>query len=261
MAAIWLFLLKPNKCRHELMDPFEKVYIAHRGLFDKEADWPENSLAAFSRAVDAGYGIELDIQTTTDHKVVVFHDSNLKRMCGIDKLLCECSYEELQSYRLKNSPERIPLFSEVLSVIDGKVPLIVEVKGDGDWAETTRLLKDHMEGYPGIYCMESFVPDAVALYKELCPEIARGQLAANYFRDHAKIPLCKKFVETNLLMNWKTKPDFIAFKHQHANSLSYRICRTLFDVENVAWTIKNQHQLDQAKKIFQVLIFDSFIPK
>ena len=119
------------------MAVFEKQYIAHRGLFDNENGIPENSIPAFKRAVDQGYGIELDVQLTMDHKLVVFHDESLRRLCRADRLLRDCTYAELQEYSLGISRERIPLFEDVLKVVDGKVPLIVEVKQEGNWKETT----------------------------------------------------------------------------------------------------------------------------
>ena len=80
-------------------------------------------------------------------------------MCGFDKKLTECSYDELKHYRLAKSDEKIPLFDEVLKVIDGKVPLIVEVKSEGDWKKTTQLMAERMDSYRGCYCMESFHQD------------------------------------------------------------------------------------------------------
>lgn len=259
LILLYLFCLAPNMGRREEMRPFEEVYIAHRGLFDNHSEWTENSLPAFQRAVDAGYGIELDIQLTADHQMVVFHDGNLKRMCGVDKMVYECTYEELCRYTLLDSQQRIPLFRDVLEVIGGKVPLIVEVKSEGDWKETTRTMAEMMKGYRGVYCMESFHPLAVAWYRDNCPEVIRGQLSTNYFKDEPKRSVWERFVLTNLLMNWRARPDFIAYNHKHVDQFSYRVCR-LFGVENVAWTIKNQKELEQAKRVFQVLIFDSFIP-
>ena len=89
------------------MAAFEENYIAHRGLFDNATDRPENSLPAFRKAVECGYGIELDVQLTTDHKLVVFHDESLKRMCRADAVLHQCTYAQLQQYTLGVSQERI----------------------------------------------------------------------------------------------------------------------------------------------------------
>lgn len=174
--------LRPNTRRREQMQPFEKVMIAHRGFFDNETEYPENSLPAFQRAVEAGYGIELDVQLTTDEKLVVFHDASLKRMCGIDRKVTECSYVELQQYTLANSSQKIPMLDEVLSVIDGRAPLIVEIKPEGNCIRTAELLNARMTDYDGIYCIESFHPLVVAWYYRHQPEVIRGQLSSDFMR-------------------------------------------------------------------------------
>lgn len=260
ISGLFLFSIAPNKNRREQMKIFEQQYIAHRGLFDSQNGIPENSIPAFQKAVDMGYGIELDVQLTTDNKLVVFHDESLKRMCGVDKKLMHCSYKELMQYKLINSEENIPLFETVLQIIGGKVPLIVEIKSEGDWKSTTKLMAELMDSYSGVYCMESFHPFAVEWFKKNRPEILRGQLSTDYFKDKIKRKWYEKIVLTNLMLNFKSRPDFIAYNHQWCNQFSYKICRKIFPVENVGWTIKNQTELVNAKKVFQVIIFDSFIP-
>ena len=261
-AAVVLFLycVKPNTTRRQEMAVFEKQYIAHRGLFDNKIGIPENSIPAFRWAVENGYGIELDVQLTADHQMVVFHDESLKRMCGVDHILHKCTLAQLQHFTLGETAERIPLFEDVLKVIGGKVPLIVEVKAEGDWKATTKKMAEIMDGYDGVYCMESFHPLAVEWFRKNRPYVIRGQLSTNYFRDEPGRRWTEKFVLTNLLLNFKARPDFIAYNHIWSRSPGYALCRKLFDVENVAWTIRNQDELKRAKKIFQVIIFDSFIP-
>ena len=178
LLIIYLFLIAPNFERREKMLPFREVYIAHRGLFyngevqskdvpnaddDRLEDLeeeiiPENSIPAFVRAVAAGYGIELDTQTPADGRVVVFHDESLLRMCGVDKNLHDCTYDELMKYKLLETDYKIPLFEDVLKVIAGKVPLIVEVKSEGNYRRTTRLTAEYLYAYRGTYCVESFHP-------------------------------------------------------------------------------------------------------
>lgn len=257
---IYLFCLWPNTRRRKELAVFEKTYIAHRGLFDNSKNVPENSITAFKLAVEAGYGIELDVQLTTDDKLVVFHDASLSRMCGVDKNLFECSFEEIQQYCLANTTEKIPLFEDVLKVIDCKVPLIIEVKPEGRYIETTKKMCEMIEKYNGVFCMESFHPLSVAWVRKNYPEIIRGQLSTDFFKDEPKRKFSEKFVLSNLLLNFHAKPDFIAYNHFHKNQFSYRLCRKLFPVVNVAWTIKNQSELTAAKKTFSVIIFDGFIP-
>lgn len=261
VLLIYMFAIHPRVGKQVDLSAFEEVYIAHRGYFDNGGDCPENSLAAFRRAVQNGYGIELDVQLTKDNKLVVFHDESLLRMCKVDKKLGDCTFEELQQYRLANSDEKIPLFVDVLALVGGAVPLVVEVKPEGDYIEATKTMYSQIKNYKGIYCMESFHPLAVAWYKKNVPQVVRGQLSMDYFKDEQECGFWKKFVLSNLLLNWLARPQFIAYNHQHANQLSYRLCRKISKVKNVAWTIRCQEELEKAKDVFTVMIFDSFQPK
>lgn len=268
---LWIWAIKPNKITEErkaLIKPFEDNYIAHRGLFsnqylddDLPPHAPENSLEAFRHAVEAGYGIELDVQLSADDKLVVFHDGNLKRMCGKKKAVLKCTYEELSQMHLLESAQTVPLFEEVLKIVDGKVPLLIEVKPEGDSRKTAAILNEHMKDYKGVYCMESFDPRAVAWYRKNRPDVLRGQLST-HFTDKVKwyeklFHLCLE----RLLTNFMARPDFIAYNHKYKNQTSYRLLRKLYPVFNACWTIKNQKQLEEAKDVFSVFIFDSFIPE
>lgn len=257
---LYLLCLKPNSGRREQMRPFEETYIAHRGFFDNHSEAPENSLAAFRRAVERGYGIELDVQLTIDHKLVVFHDVSLKRMCGVRKRLVTCTYKELQEYALADSEEKIPLFTDVLSVVKGQVPLIIEIKPEGDCIGAAREVARIMKDYRGVYCIESFHPRVVAWYRKHAPEVLRGQLSSVHMKKESGEAPPGQFVLANLLFNGYAKPDFIAYNHKYANQFSYWLCRKLYSVENAAWTIRSQAELEKAKSIFQIYIFDSFTP-
>lgn len=125
LVLLYLFLVAPRMFKRADRTPFMNVHYAHRGLFDNDSNAPENSLAAFKKAVEAGYGIELDVQLSKDKKLVVFHDATLKRMCGVDGKVWEYTLEELKKFHLKNSKEQIPTFEEFLQVVDGKVPFIL----------------------------------------------------------------------------------------------------------------------------------------
>ena len=260
MISIYFILLAPRMSKSKEFVPFEKVYIAHRGFFDNETHKPENSIAAFAAAVTNGYGIELDVQMTKDGKLVVFHDDSLLRMCGVNKVLEDCSFDELQTYSLKSSREKIPLFTDVLEIIDGKVPLIVEIKNSSKYIETSKKVASILDSYKGIYCIESFNPYIIAYFKKHRPEVIRGQLSTNYFKDEPQMKFIQKFVLSNLLLNFYAKPDFIAYNHHHKNQFSYKLLRKIYPVKNVAWTIKNQDELENARDVFTCLIFDSFTP-
>ena len=261
LMLTYLYLICPNTKRKDRLKPYEEVYIAHRGLFNNE-DVPENSLTAFRKAVENGYGIELDVQLTTDNQLVIFHDESLKRMTGIDKRLIECDFDELQQYTLLDTDEKIPLFSEVLKVLKKDTPLVVEIKPEGRCIETARRTVELLKNYDGLYNMESFNPMVITYLRKNHPQIIRGQLAYDSLKDpQNKENFFIKFITTYLMMNFLSRPDYIAYDCTATDNLSFRLCSKLFKGECVAWTIKSQQELEEKRKYYQCFIFDSFIPE
>lgn len=258
LLALYLFLVAPRMIHGADPTSFMgNIFYAHRGLFDNESDAPENSLAAFGKAVDAGYGMEMDVQLTKDDKLVVFHDATLKRMCGVDGNVWDYTLEELQGFRLKNSEEKIPAFSEVLKLVDGKVPLIIEYKMDRPLTKVCELGNELLREYKGVYCIESFHPFALMWYRKHRPDVMRGQLSGNLAKE-AKSPKQKKIytLVTYLLTNVLTRPDFIAYDHRYVNNISRRVCRKL-GVLSVTYTIKSEQRYEEVKNKFDLFIFDS----
>ena len=259
-AVLYLLMIMPRVINKPDMTPFQGRLYAHRGLHDNKSPAPENSMAAFGKAVDAGFGIELDIQLTKDGQVVVFHDDTLKRVCGIEGKICDYTYEQLQAFRLCESEERIPLFTQVLELVDGKVPLVVEFKGNNstnvDLCPTGDAI---LQEYKGVYCMESFNPLMVAWYRKNRPRVVRGQLSERFFSNGRKNVL--HFVLQNLMLNFYAKPDFIAYKWSDHKTLARRLCRRLFGIPAVTWTIQSKEAYEASKAHFDLFIFDSFLPE
>ena len=258
LAIVYLLTIMP-RITPRPMHEFMGWYYAHRGLHDNKTDAPENSLKAMRLAVEQGYGIELDVQLTKDEKVVVFHDATLKRVCGVDAAVNSMTYEELQKLRLLDSNEKIPLFSEVLKVIDGKVPLIMEVKMVNTKTRVCELANEELKNYHGVYCMESFHPFAVRWYRKNRPDVVRGQLAANFMKEGQKEGFQEWLVHM-LLINVLGRPDFVAYSHKSANNLSRNLTRK-WGAKAVAWTIRSQEELDRNQKKFDLFIFEGFRPK
>ncbi len=257
LFVLYLFLIAPRMFRKPDRTPFLGVHYAHRGLFDNEAGVPENSLKAFARAVEAGYGIELDVQLSKDGHTVVFHDSSLKRMCGVDGNVRDYTLKELQSMRLLNSTETIPTFAEVLAVVGGKVPLIVEYKADLRPDDVCTRADALLQNYKGAYCVESFHPGAVLWYRRNRPSVMRGQLSEEYWKRPAARGNLALLAMQYLLSNVATRPDFIAYEHHGKCNVSRRLCRA-FGALSVAWTIKSKQEYEAAKEFYDLFIFDSF---
>lgn len=233
---------------------------AHRGLYDNEHGIPENSMAAFHRAVDKGYGIELDVHLTADNHLVVFHDDTLTRMCGVNKKISSFLYSDLMQLRLLGTEEGIPLFKDVLELIDGKVPLIIELKVDGSNQNLLcPLVWQLLSRYKGDYCIESFHPFVLQWFKRHEPQVVRGQLSCNFFKEnpHCDIVL---FLMSNLMTNFFTHPDFIAYKYLDLDNPAVIYNRKLFHIMTVVWTIPGKPTYDRFKNKVDAMIFEGFEP-
>lgn len=257
-AGAYAFLVAPRMMNKPDVSVLKGVHYAHRGLHDNHSDAPENSMKAFQKAVDAGYGIEMDIQLTKDKIPVVFHDETLNRMCGVEGKVWEFTFEELQKLTLAESEERIPKFEDVLALVGGKVPLIVEYKLDVPSTEVCEIADPMLQAYNGIYCIESFHPFAVKWYREHRPEVIRGQLSQDFSKQEKYKGKFIYWLLSNLLTNVLTRPDFIAYNHKDADMFSRKVC-SLMGALPVAYTIKSREEYEKVKDQFELFIFDSFI--
>ncbi|MCM1039492.1 MAG: glycerophosphodiester phosphodiesterase [Ruminococcus sp.] len=260
LALLYLFLIMPRILKRPKKTPYLGVFYAHRGLHDNHTEAPENSMKAFKKAVEAGYGIELDVQLTRDGIPVIFHDFTLERVCGASGKLREYTYGQLQELFLLNTQEKIPTLEEFLKMVDGRVPLIVELKVE--WADLALCpaVDKLLSSYQGTYCIESFNPLVLLWYRRHRREVMRGQLSTNFRRD-GNYKSVLHFLLTHLLLNWVALPDFIAYNCQFKGEPGRRICRKLYKNLAVAWTVQNQKQLESLEKDFDLFIFDSFIPE
>ena len=262
LLALYLFLTAPRMKKRADRTPFmQNVFYAHRGLFDNQSDAPENSMAAFGKAADAGYGMEMDVQLTKDDKLVVFHDASLKRMCGVEGMVWEYTLEELKQFRLADSKESIPTLEEVLQLVDGRTPLIIEYKLDRPLTKVCALGNELLSGYKGAYCIESFHPFALMWYKKHRPDVLRGQLSGNMAKEtkSRKLKIVYTLV-TYLLTNVLTRPDFIAYDHRYVNNISRKVCKWMGAL-SVTYTVKSTERYQEIQKDFDLFIFDSCILK
>ena len=166
----------------------------------------------------------------------------------------------MQQFHLCKSTEKIPKFEDVLQMVDGKVPLIVEFKIERTDLSLCPIADKMLRAYKGMYCMESFNPLGVRWYRKNHPDLVRGQLSDAFLKEGEYVGILY-FVLQNLLLNFVTKPDFVAYNHHYPAILSRKLCRGLYHNTAAAWTIKSQSELDAARKNFDVFIFDSFIPE
>lgn len=260
LIILYLLAIMPNLTRNPDLKKLEGWYYAHRGLHDNLSDAPENSLKAFQLAVDNNFGIELDVQITKDQVPIVLHDYNLLRACNKNLKVANLTYEEIKVYNLFHSKEKIPTLQEALDVIAAKVPIIIELKIPWSAPKTCEAVVNILECYTGVYCIESFHPFGLIWYRKNKPNIVRGQLASDFIKEKTAGSKFQYFILKHLLLNFLSKPDFIAYHYIYKNDLSFTLCRKLYKVKAVAWTIQSQKDLEDNKDIYHLFIFDSFLP-
>ena len=226
---------------------FEKP-IAHRGLHDQTRT--ENSMAAFKNAIEKGYNIETDVHLLKSGEVVVFHDNTLKRVCGIDRSISSLTLDDVKGDKfLLPNGEHIPLFSEMLDLVDGKTGILLELKID--FHSDHRLEKavyNLIKGKESWIAVQSFSPFIISWFREFAPEFYRGVLSDT-------------FVQWLHIVNFKkTKPNFVAFNIKHVKSI-HSFCNK-HNLNLLVWTIRKNEQLSQAmKNNVNNVIFEHVIPE
>lgn len=170
------------------------------------------------------------------------------------------TYEELQQFHLGDSTEKIPLLREVLQTVDGRVPLLIEIKMPGLSTAVCAGFQKEMEGYTGMFCMESFNSLALRWCRRHMPQTLRGQLSGRFSKDD-KVHLILRIMARHLMLNFIGKPDFIAYDHRYADCPGFLIDRMLFRTPAFAWTVKDEHVYNRTRKKFDAAIFEHFHPK
>ena len=258
LFLLWLLAAAPGARRAET-DFFREIPYAHRGLHDLAKGIPENSIPAFALAAERGFGIELDVQLSSDGVPMVFHDATLDRVCGVSGRLCERSSAELRELLLFGiAGTHIPTLAEVLSLVDGRVPLLVEIKEHPTPTASAEAAAKLLDGYAGAYLVEAFHPFALRWFRKNRPQVIRGQLSAAFLRD-PKTRGAKYAVLHFFLLNFLARPDFIAFDLHHRSSGVIHILRALFGVPLFGWTAKTEKEY--ATKGFDTLIFEGELPE
>ncbi len=233
--------------------------IAHRGLHDQTSNIPENSLAAFRGAIDAGYAIELDLQPSRDGEAVVFHDEELARMTGTIGRVCERLASDLNRLQLQGTLERIPLLSEVLSLVAGRVPLLIELKTLSRKvglleARTASLLAN----YTGPVAIQSFNPYSVRWFRDHAPDIPRGLLSSRFRRTaQQNLPWRTRFTLRHLLMAPIVRPQFIGYDIRALPALAPALARRL-GLPLLAWTVASADDRQKSARLADNIIFEGF---
>jgi len=256
------FLLYPGKLttKNQNADKFIGVSYAHRGLHNLDAGIPENSLKAFERACAFGYGIELDLQLSSDGEVMVFHDYTLDRMTGETGKLPERTAAELAGLHLLSrdglrTEEHIPTLREVLALVDGKVPLLIELKGENFDTSLCPAADRILQSYHGAYCVESFNPLLIGWYKTNRPDVYRGLLYTDVFRVKSKSLL--NLLLSGMMLNFLARPHFIAYDGRFDRKLPLLLATKLFRADRFIWTVRTEEERGKAG---EPMIFENITP-
>ncbi|MEF9840887.1 MAG: glycerophosphodiester phosphodiesterase family protein [Lachnospiraceae bacterium] len=254
----YLLMICPNESRYEQIMMLNHTLFAHRGYHDKEHLIPENSMLAFQSAVKENLAIELDIHLTKDNQIVVFHDDSLKRVCNVSGIIKDWTYEELSALHLFNTSEKIPLLSDVLSYIDGRVPLLIEIKSHKNDTAICHYAYELLQKYTGTYLIQSFNSFALHWFKQNAPQVLRGQLSSNLTASTGTDPFILRFAVKFLLVNFLGRPDFISYKLEDVNNLSLGLIQFLYRAPIAVWTIRNEAAMNLAMTRYNMVIFENF---
>lgn len=227
--------------------------IAHRGYHSEKDSIPENSIPAFIKAIENNYIIELDLHILKDGNVVVFHDDNLNRMTGIDKNIRDTTYDEIKNLKLKNTNNYIPLFKDVLGLVQGRVPIIIEFKYDVKAGILEKATMELLKDYNGDFVVKSFSPFSILWFKNHYPNVIRGFLSSDMNQEKCFIK--KWFLTSNLLIKFLN----VHFLSYDINSLPNKKVES-FRQNNIVlgWTVRSKDDFEKGKKYCDNLICENF---
>jgi len=260
LSAALIYCIMPGKMPPEAKKTAELFYgrnCAHRGLYSEDQKIPENSLPAFAAARDKGYGVELDVHLSKDGEVVVFHDDDVQRACGVDKPINSLDWVELSLLPLFGTNEHIPLFTQALDTL-ADTPIIVEIKSAGkNNAELCKKTLEILRIKGSQFCIESFDPRVLSWFRKNAPYVLRGQLSAPPRKlDTVSKPTA--FLLGNLLTNYMSRPHFIAYSTD-TRPFTVRLCRAMKPMK-VIWTVRPSHDIQRCERENDTVIFEYYMP-
>ena len=260
VAIVAVFLTAPNP-RRRRVKRWRHEAFAHRGLHDASRAIVENTLPAFEAACKAGYGMELDIQFSRDMEVVVFHDDTLLRLTGDPRRVSACTLEELKGFALKGVADaRIPTLKEVLELVDGRTPLLIELKSGKNNPKLCAALMELLRDYRGEYIVESFNPLIVTWFRRHAPQVVRGQLVCPMREYAPQANQIGAFLMAGLALNCLARPDFVAYNANARRFFSPHFQRFIFRTPMAAWTVRSASLETLIEKRGEITIFERIAP-
>lgn len=256
VILLYFFLIFPRVGKRRDVLSITPHMFAHRGYHNIERRIPENSMAAFRAAIRKGYGIELDLHLSRDGQLIVFHDYDLRRLCGSPGVVEHMTYDELSRYSLLDTDEKIPLFQDVLSVVNGQVPLLVELKIPTSSLEICQKTYALLENYPGSYMVQSFNSMGLRWFRKHAPSVLRGQLSSHLTTEKTGEPWFLRFIVQNLFCNFIGRPDFISYRQSDLPHPVVLLLKYLFHTPIAVWTLKTWEDLKKGTSRYHIQIFE-----
>lgn len=237
--------------------------IAHRGLHDAAKGIFENTRSAVQAAIDAGYGMEVDVQEAGDGEAIVFHDHTLDRLTKGTGAVNSRTSAELKHIHFKDTSDRMQTLSELLEQISGRVPLLVEIKSD--WRKHgpfVRHLADILGAYDGQAAVISFDPFALKAFARAAPGLPRGLIAGPFRNLHfwGHLTPWKRFYMRHLLSALIATPHFVAYDIEALPSAAPWIWQRVLKRPLLTWTIRSDAQRQRAERCADAMIFEGFRP-
>lgn len=234
-----------------------RVPVAHRGLHDRNR--PENSMSAFRACVELGYAIELDVHSSTDGQLVVFHDDTLDRMTGRHARIAELGSAELAGLRLGGTDDTIPMLDDVLRMVAGRVPVLIEVKPGVPMATVGPRLLALLAGYQGPVAVQSFDPRVLIWLRRNAVAVVRGQIASSFRQ--TQLPFTRKWLLRSMVLNAVSRPQFLAFDVDSMPTVFVSLWRLVLRVPLLLWTVRTADQLERAAGYRANVIFEDVRPQ
>ncbi len=226
--------------------------IAHRGSHDQTL--PENSLGAFQKSIELGLPIELDVHLLKDGKVVVFHDKDLERMTGVKGKIGHCDSKMIKDFKLLGTEEHVPLLQEVFDLVNGQVPIILEIKNTNYDGRLEDAVCDLLMKYEGKVALQSFNPLTLIHCRKRVPERPRGILTA---AEYENLAFYKRWILNSYLLLPRVKPSYIAHEFSALDFVALRLFRGLELLPIIAWTIRSEEDRTKVSGLCQNIIFEN----
>jgi glycerophosphoryl diester phosphodiesterase len=239
--------------------------LAHRGLHNAKKSRIENTRPAFAAAIAKGYGIECDLRPAANGVPIVFHDETLNRLVDGKGAVAGLEARDLQRLRYKDSDTPILTFAELLDMVDGDVPLLIEIKSE--WAPPDPQFLGKVARLAGSYrgpvALMSFDPEVMTAVRELAPKIPRGIVSGTYAGHgwwNRNLTKARAEALRDLLLSGPVAPQFYAYQVSALPTPVTRFVREVLDMPLFTWTVRTPKDRLRADRWADAPIFEGFEP-